>query len=33
MKNTIPVNKHNNAINKIPGNGNLKIYLHESVKH
>lgn len=31
--NTIPVNKHNNAINKIPSNGNLKIYLHESVKH
>lgn len=31
--NTIPVNKHNNAINKIPSNGNLKIYLHDSVKH
>lgn len=31
--NTIPVKKHNNAINKIPSNGNLKIYLHESVKH
>ena len=32
FSNTIPVNKHNNTINKIPSNGYLKIYLHESVK-